>query len=165
MAEGDGVCSQKLRAPPPTPSVLNKEYPWRLSRPDWATCWTGWVILDFRQNLICFARVSTYLLLNIYKDFIILHFHFDTLCRAGPKRKARGRPTLGVHWLLSNNRLEKVPFASVPHTFSNRLLLSNQDKGCTPSVAHSLGLPLGPALHNVWTVYVRWYIGRYWGRK
>ena len=74
----------------------------------------------------------------------------EKLCRAGP----RGRTTLGVHplsWLLSNNRLEKVPFVSVPHTSSNRLLLSNQDKGCTPSVAHSLALPLGPALHNVWT--------------
>ena len=35
------------------------------------------------------------------------------------------------------------------HTSSNRLLLSNQDKGCTPSVAHSLPLPLGPALLNL----------------
>ena len=34
-------------------------------------------------------------------------------------------------------------------TFSSRLLLSNQDKGCTPSVAHSLPLPLGPALLNL----------------
>ena len=77
----------------------------------------------------------------------------ERLCRAGPRGRARGRTTLGVHpWLLSNNRLEKVPFVSVPHTSSNRLLLSNQDKGCTPSVAHSLALPLGPALHNVWTV-------------
>ena len=57
-------------------------------------------------------------------------------------------------WLLSNNRLEKVPFVSVLHTSSNRLLLSNQDKGCTPSVAHSLPLPLGPALLNLWIV--RW---------
>ena len=55
-------------------------------------------------------------------------------------------------WLLSNNRLEKVPFVSVLHTSSNRSLLSNQDKGCTPSVAHSLPLPLGPALLNLWTV-------------
>ena len=39
-----------------------------------------------------------------------------------------------------------MPFVSVPHTSPNRLLLSNQDKGCTPSVAHSLALPLGPAL-------------------
>ena len=39
------------------------------------------------------------------------------------------------------------------HTSSNRLLLSNQDKGCTPSVAHSLPLPLGPALLNLWTMY------------
>ena len=54
--------------------------------------------------------------------------------------------------ILSNNRLEKMPFVSVPHTSSNRLLLSNQDKGCTPSVAHSLPLPLGPALLNLWIV-------------
>ena len=66
--------------------------------------------------------------------------------------------TLGVHplsWLLSNNRLEKVPVVSVPHTSSNRLLLSNQDKGCTPSVAHSLPLPLGPALLNLSTLSMR----------
>ena len=56
-----------------------------------------------------------------------------------------------LSWLLSNNRLEKVPFVSVPHTSFNRLLLSNQDKGCTPSVAHSLPLPLGPALLNLWS--------------
>ena len=71
------------------------------------------------------------------------------------KLGGRGREwaTLGVHplsWLLSNNRLEKVPFVSVSHASSNRLLLSNQDKGCTPSVAHSLALPLGPALLNLW---------------
>ena len=61
-----------------------------------------------------------------------------------PGGRGREWATLGVHplsWLLSNNRLEKVPFVSVPHTSSNRLLLSNQDKGCTPSVAHSLALP------------------------
>ena len=74
-----------------------------------------------------------------------------------PGGRGRGREwaTLGVHplsWLLSNNRLEKVPFVSVPHTPSNRLLLSNQDKGCTPSVAHSLALPLDPALLNLWNM-------------
>ena len=58
-----------------------------------------------------------------------------------------------LSWLLSNNRLEKVPFVSVPHTSFDRLLLSNQDKGCTPSVAHSLPLPLDPALLNLWTVF------------
>ena len=82
----------------------------------------------------------------------------ERLCRAGPSGRARGRTALGVHplsWLLSNNRLEKVPFVSVPHTSSNRLLLSNQDKGCTPSVAHSFALPLGPALHNVWIDIVK----------
>ena len=45
-----------------------------------------------------------------------------------------------------------MPFVSVSHTSSNRLLLSNQDKGCTPSVAHSPALPLGPALLNLWNV-------------
>ena len=41
------------------------------------------------------------------------------------------------------------------HTSSNRLLLSDQDKGCTPSVARSLPLPLGPALLNLWTELLR----------
>ena len=75
----------------------------------------------------------------------------DRLSKNRGKRKrmsnTRGHP---LSWLLSNNRLEKVPFVSVPHTSSNRLLLSNQDKGCTPSVAHFLPLPLGPALLNLW---------------
>ena len=75
-----------------------------------------------------------------------------------PGGRGRGREwaTLGVHplsWLPSNNRLEKVPFVSVPHTSSNRLLLSNQYKGCTPSVAHSLALPLGPALLSLWVLF------------
>ena len=93
-------------------------------------------------------------LIEINNKIVLNSNTFERLCRAGPRGRARGRTTLGVHplsWLLSNNRLEKVPFVSVPHTSSNRLLLSNQDKGCTPSVAHSLALPLGPALHNVWT--------------
>ena len=85
-----------------------------------------------------------------------MHFILDRLSK-NREEEERGREwaTLGVHplsWLLSNNRLEKMPFVSVPHTSSNRLLLSNQDKGCTPSVAHSLALPLGPALLNLWTV-------------
>ena len=75
--------------------------------------------------------------------------------KLGGRGRGREWATLGVHplsWLLSNNRLEKVPFVSVRHTSSNRLLLSNQDKGCTPSVAHSLALPLGPDLLNLWTI-------------
>ena len=43
-------------------------------------------------------------------------------------------------------------FVIVLCTSSNRLLLSNQDKGCTPSVAHPLALPLRSALHNVSSV-------------
>ena len=80
----------------------------------------------------------------------------ERFSRAGPRGRGRAWATLGVHplsWLLSNNRLEKVPFVSVLHTSSNRLLLSNQDKGCTPSVAHSLPLPLGPALLNLWIMF------------
>ena len=77
----------------------------------------------------------------------------ERFSRAG----GRGREwaTLGVHplsWLLSNNRLEEVCGTLTTGTFSSRLLLSNQDKGCTPSVAHSLPLPLGPALLNLWIV-------------
>ena len=81
-------------------------------------------------------------------------YSLERFSRAGPRGRGREWATLGVHplsWLLSNNRLEKVPFVSVLHTSSNWLLLSNQDKGCTPSVAHSLPLPLGPALLNLWT--------------
>ena len=79
--------------------------------------------------------------------------------RAGPRGRGRGREwaTLGVHplsWLLSNNRLEEVCSTLTKGTFSSRLLLSNQDKGCTPSVAHSLPLPLGPALLNLSSVKV-----------
>ena len=91
-------------------------------------------------------------------DKFILGHTVERFSRAGPRGRGREWATLGIHprihplsWLLSNNRLEKVPFVSVLHTSSNRLLLSNQDKGCTPSVAHSLPLPLGPALLNLWT--------------
>ena len=89
-----------------------------------------------------------------------LHSSYQRFSRAGPRGRRREWATLGVthplSWLLSNNRLEKVPVVSVPHTSSNRLLLSNQDKGCTPSVAHSLPLPLGPALLNLSIVVCRW---------
>ena len=76
--------------------------------------------------------------------------------KLGGRGRGREWATLGVHplsWLLSTNRLEKVHFLSVPHTSANRLLLSNQDKGCTPSVAHSLAFPLGPTLLNLWIVF------------
>ena len=91
------------------------------------------------------------------RDQLTKHNREDTWqVEQKPGGRGRGREwaTLGVHplsWLLSNSRLEKVPFVSESHTSSNRLLLSNQDKGCTPSVAHSLALPLGPALLNLWT--------------
>ena len=80
----------------------------------------------------------------------------DRLSKTREEEEENEQHYIGVHplsWLLSNNRLEKVPFVSVPHlshTSSNRLLLRNQDKGCTPSVAHSLAVPLGPALLNLW---------------
>ena len=82
------------------------------------------------------------------------HLTIQRLCRAGPRGRARAREgaTLGVHplsWLLSNNRLEEVCGTLTKGTFSSRLLLSNQDKGCTPSVLLPLVLPLGPALHNL----------------
>ena len=83
---------------------------------------------------------------------------FQRFSRAGPRGRGREWATLGVHplsWLLSNNRLEEVCSTLTKGTFSSRLLLSNQDKGCIrgciPSVAHSLPLPLGPALLNLST--------------
>ena len=80
----------------------------------------------------------------------------ERFSRAGPRGRGREWATLGVHplsWLLSNNRLEEVCGTLTTGTFSSRLLLSNQDKGCTPSVAHSLALPLGPALLNLWNFF------------
>ena len=77
---------------------------------------------------------------------------FQRFSRAGPRGRGREWATVGVHplsWLLSNNRLEEVCSTLTKGTFSSRLLLSNQDKGCTHSVAHSLPLPLGPALLNL----------------
>ena len=78
--------------------------------------------------------------------------------RAGPRGRGREWATLGEHplsWLLSNNRLEEVCSTLTMGTFSSRLLLSNQDKGCTPSVAHSLPLPLGPTLLNLSSVLLK----------
>ena len=75
--------------------------------------------------------------------------------RAGPRGRGRECATLGVHplsWLLSNNRLEEVCSTLTKGTFSSRLLLSNQVKGCSPSGAHSLPLPLGPVLLNLSTM-------------
>ena len=67
------------------------------------------------------------------------------MSESGAKRKRkRMSNTRGTSfsWLLSNNRLEEVCGTLTKGTFSSRLLISNQDKGCTPSVAHSLPLPL-----------------------
>ena len=83
----------------------------------------------------------------------------ERFSRAGPRGRGREWATLRVHplsWLLSNNRLEGVCGTLTTGTFSSRLLLSNQDKGCTPSVAHSLPLPLGPALLNLWNISSDW---------
>ena len=116
-----------------------------LNRP-WCAC----ISMDKEQWTLLWCCAHCQALTSPFTPSIL-----ERLCRARPRGRARGRTTLGVHplsWLLSNNWLEKVPFVSVPHTSSNRLLLSNQDKGCTPSVAHALALPLGPALHNVWNM-------------
>ena len=82
--------------------------------------------------------------------------------RVGPRGRAREWATLGVHpltWLLSNNWLEEVCGTLTKGTFSSRLLLSNQDKGCTRSVAHSLPpgfcstcqlFYIGPSVRHSW---------------
>ena len=103
----------------------------------------------------------------IYADDLGVSAQHNWQVEQKPGGRGREWATIGVHplsWLLSNNRLEKVPFVSVPHTSSNRLLLSNQDKGCTPSVAHSLTLPLGPALLNLWNNFrlLRMHFPKLW---
>ena len=108
--------------------------------------------IDSALLLVSFKPLSLFFWIR----FQLATWAWETLerfSRAGPR--GREWATLGEHpltWLLSNNRLEKVPFVSVLHTSSNRLLLSNQNKACTPSVAHSLPLPLGPALLNLWNI-------------
>ena len=51
--------------------------------------------------------------------------------------------------LLSNKHLGEVHRNVTKCTSPNHLLLSNQDKGSTPSLAHSLTLPHDPGLLNV----------------
>ena len=138
-----------------------------------ASSWSQ--VTSIFQKLVIFAQVICKAL-QILVHFAFLKFrNFSLLTKAycmkgiwqveqKPGGRGRGREwaTLGVHplsWLLSNNQLEKVPFVSVPHTASNRLLLSNQDKGCTPSVVHSLALPLiGPALLNLWILFLHLFL-------
>ena len=129
-------------------------------------CNNGWVelgpnLIKFLVDMLNHAHKSTivcttcltcyYLQMNHasnlwwHKDCKHNNNIFQRFSRAGPRGKTREWATLGVHplsWLLSNNRLEEVCGTLTKGTFSSRLLLSNQDKGCTPSVAHSLPLPL-----------------------
>ena len=97
--------------------------------------------------------------LSFWFFYLLVHGFFSSFqrfSRAGPRRRGREWATLGVHplsWLLSNNRLEEVCSTLTKGTFSSRLLLSNQVKGCSPSVAYSLPLPLGPALLNLSIVW------------
>ena len=111
-------------------------------------------VMDTERSILWYTNAPTGLYQPL-RNLNRLHTHnWQVEQKPGGRGRGREWATLGVHplsWLLSNNRLEKVPFVSVPHTSSNRLLLSNQDKGCTPSVAHSLVLPLGPALLNLWS--------------
>ena len=88
--------------------------------------------------------------------YIMHAFIVQRFSRAGPRGRAREWATLGVHplsWLLSNNQLEEVCGTLTNDTFSSQLLLSNQDKGCTPSVAHSLPLPLPPSFCSTCQVF------------
>ena len=113
----------------------------------------------FKELLLLFQKVSIHN--DRYSEFWIMTLQnisslspcvwvvVQRFSRVGSRGRARKWATLGVHplsWLLSNNRLEEVCGTLTKGTFSSRLLLSNQDKGCTPSpsVAHSLPLPLPP---------------------
>ena len=105
-------------------------------------------ILSFTRNLV-----------EGYKTVYLCHLDSYTVQRfskVGPRGRGREWATLGVHplsWLLSNDWLEEVCSTLTKGTFSSRLLLSNQDKGCTPSVAHSLPLPPGFCSTCLVTVY------------
>ena len=117
------------------------------------------ILLFSSYAWLCVFQIRDNRIWGLETNHWSLEYYHEHTWQVEQKPWGRGREwaTLGVHplsWLLSNNRLEKVPFVSVPHTSSNRLLLSNQDKGCTPSVAHFLALPLGPALLNLWTMWV-----------
>ena len=124
-----------------------------------------WVILEVAHKQIknfwhCSNWVYFWWILPIHWSSLnrraCLHCKLiERFSRAGPRGRGREWATLRVHplsWLLSNNRLEEVCSTLTKGTFSSRLLLSNQDKGCTPTVAHSLPLPLGPALLNLWNI-------------
>ena len=104
-----------------------------------------WLYLDLLVALVAGYK-------TVYQCQYLDSYTIQRFSRAGPRGREREWATQGVHplsWLLSNNRLEEVCSALTKGIFSSRLLLSNQDKGCTSSVAHSLPLPLGPALLNL----------------
>ena len=125
---------QYLASPPPPPA---KDLP--------STCrfWQAVVSLDWQKSGH-FGPSRQFVHIH-YLCCIYMYIHtFQRLSRARPR--GREWATLGVHplsWLLSNNRLEEVCGTRTKGTFSSWLLLSNQDKGWTPSVAHSLPLPPG----------------------
>ena len=112
------------------------------------TLWCFWVwkwTIPFCSFniLTCWTLVGS----SSFRYECIMKLIFQSFSRAGPRGRAREWATLGVHplsWLLSNNRLEEVCGTRTKGTFSSRLLLSKKDKGWTPSVAHSLPLPLYP---------------------
>ena len=120
----------------------------------------GLVSWKFLLLVSCSTSSISCIALRIASEAKILYrFIVQRLCRAGPRGRAREWATLGVHplsWLLSNNRLEEVCGTLTKGTFPSRLLLSNQDKGCTPSVAHSLPLPLPPSFCSTCQVTVWW---------
>ena len=85
----------------------------------WTAIWRSTSHYHFRHNVFPPSFLFS------YPPIIIKH---NWQVEQKPGGRGREWATLGVHplsWLLSNNRLEKVPFVSVPHTSSNRLLLSN----------------------------------------
>ena len=110
---------------------------------------TQWILLLTKSVTDIPFWIWCAFFVHVYVSIPLGNMSVQRFSRAGPWRRGREWATLGVHplsWLLSNNRLEKVCGTLTKGTFSSRLLLSNQDKGCTPSVAHSLPLPLPPGV-------------------
>ena len=116
---------------------------------------TRWIVWKWH------CRVPTLCLWGLCKfGYVVMetswHKTIEMLSKPGSCGRAREWRRLGVEpltQLLSNKWLGEVPFVELLCTSPNRMLLSNQNKGSTPSLAHSLVLPHDPGLHNLTNVF------------
>ena len=113
---------------------------------------------NFACSLFCLSasRINVVILHALYTHVHERSFILESLRKPGSCGRARECARVWVDplsWLLCNKRLEDVHFVKLLHTSSNRLLLIHQDKGSTPSLAHSLAFPShDPDLHNLTSI-------------